>query len=63
MQFFASQEELGELCRILDEDLESYAGFCFTGGAWGVVQDFSRGFGELCRFLLPGRSLGSYAGF
>ena len=27
MQVFASQEELGELCRFLDEDLESYAGF------------------------------------
>ena len=40
MQVFAFQEELGELCRILDEDLESYAGFCFPGGAWGVMQDF-----------------------
>ena len=40
MQVFASREELGELCRILDEDLESYAGFCFPGGAWGVMQDF-----------------------
>ena len=40
MQVFASQEELGELCRILDEDLESYAGFCFQ-----------EEFGELCRIL------------
>ena len=37
---FASQEDLGELCSILDEDLQSYAGFCFPGGALGVMQDF-----------------------
>ena len=40
MQVFASQEELGELCRILDEDLESYASFCFPVGAWGSYAGF-----------------------
>ena len=40
MQVFASQEELGELCRILDEDLESYAGFLLPRRSLGSYVGF-----------------------
>ena len=37
--FAPCKEEPGELCKVIKDELGSYGGFCFPGGAWAIAPD------------------------